>query len=106
MRRLLITATVALLAFPGLSPVLAQDQTIVVAVHCSVPESASISNESSAPITVMLVGSLFRPRENEPFRRNDPLQPMESLTYGFGPDDMGINLTDQSIFAPDEPAEG
>ena len=108
MKRLLIPALVALFALllvASLSS--AQTGTILVTVSCtSTPESTTVTNNTTMGITVQSVGSIFQPRAEEPFPRNDQLAPGQSITYESGATASLNRLTDQEIFISSVAEEG
>ncbi len=88
---MLALATYALTAvIPPLRPVaprLAEAATpaVTVTVGCTTnPETARVKNNRSVTITVRTVGSIYRPRSNEPFYVNRTLPAGGTVTFKSG----------------------
>jgi hypothetical protein len=75
---------------------------VSVSVSCySNPERVSVHNGRSRSITITSVGSIYRPRSNEPFYVYDRLGSGRSITYTFGQGRGPNRLTRAYIFNND-----
>jgi len=83
---------------------------LTVTVDCfSSRERVTIKNTRSATVTIKTVGSLYKPRSNEPFRVNRKLAAGKTVSYYSGRGasaSSAYTLTRQSIFNNDVAAEG
>jgi hypothetical protein len=59
-------------------------------------EYVTVSNHSPQAITIQSVGSLYKPRADEPFPRDDRLRPGGSITYEAGSGARRNTLTRES----------
>jgi hypothetical protein len=83
---------------------------LTVTVDCySSRERVTIKNTRSATVTIKTVGSLYKPRSNEPYAVNRKLSAGKTISFysGSGASASNANtLTRQSIFSNDVAAEG
>jgi hypothetical protein len=100
-RYLLILLAVVILAWSVPAGVAAaQEEELAVRLACDSDrrgvEYVTVSNHSSQAITIQSVGSLYKPRADEPFPRNDRLRPGGSITYEAGSGARSNTLTRES----------
>ena len=75
---------------------------VKVVVNCySNPETARVTNNTNRRIKVKKVGSIYKPRSNEPFRVNRTLRRGKSITFQSGYDAKRNVLTRQYIYNHD-----
>lgn len=108
---ILALAVVAVgLPFVGPSTVDAATPALTVTLDCySSRERVTIKNNRSATVTIRTVGSLYKPRSNEPFTVTRKLAAGKSVSYYSGSGasaSSAYTLTRQSIFANDVATEG
>lgn len=73
--------------------------SVTVAVGCyGNPETVKVTNGTNASITIRSIGSLYQPRDNEPFAINASLGAGKSRTYEAGGAADSNILTRQYIF--------
>jgi hypothetical protein len=75
---------------------------VKVTVGCrSNPETARVENNTNHRIKIKSVGSVYKPRSNEPFRIGDGLGPGRSVVFESGDDANHDVLTGQYIYNND-----
>ncbi len=80
--------------------------SVRVAVDCTGnPERTTIINDTRQTITITSIGSLYQPRANEPFRRNQALAAGARMTFQSGPRATTNVLTPQRIYNDEHLAE-
>jgi hypothetical protein len=106
---ILAVATIGL-PFVGPSTADASTPALTVTVACfSNPERVTIKNNRSATVTIRTVGSLYKPRSNEPFSVSRKLGPGKSVSFyagGAASSSSANTLTRQYIFNNDISSEG
>ncbi len=114
-RRRMLGAILALaigaIGLPFVGPSTADAATgLTVTLDCySSRERVTIKNTRSATVTIKTVGSLYKPRSNEPFTVNRKLAAGKSVSYYTGSGasaSSAYTLTRQSIFNNDVASEG
>ncbi len=114
-RRRMLGAILALavvaVGLPIVGPSTAEAATgLTVTLDCySSRERVTIKNTRSATVTIRTVGSLYKPRSNEPFTVNRKLAAGKSVSYYSGSGasaSSAYTLTRQSIFNNDIATEG
>jgi hypothetical protein len=87
----------------GLSPQPVEAASKVkVSVSCrSNPETTRVENNTNHRIKVRKVGSIYKPRSNEPFTVNRTLRPNRAITFESGFDANRNVLTRQYIYNND-----
>lgn len=86
----------------GLSPRPAEAAGVKVVVKCAGgPEITRVENNTSHRVTVRKVGSVYRPRSNEPFRVNVTLRRGRAVIFESGYDANRNTLTRQYIYNND-----
>lgn len=98
-----VLALVAGLATATAAPALATTPALSVTAYCySNPERVVVHNNRTYAITIKSVGSLYRPRSNEPFYKYVKIYPGKTVTFYSGYAASSTNsrtLTRQYIFA-------
>jgi hypothetical protein len=84
----------------SITPVAASGVSITVSCHSN-PERVTVRNNRSRAITVASVGSIYKPRSNEPFYVYDRVGAGRSITYTFGQGRGSHRLTRAYIFNND-----
>lgn len=75
---------------------------VKVVVNCkSNPETARVTNNTNRRIKVKKVGSIYKPRSNEPFRVNKTLRRGKTITFQSGSSARSNVLTRQYIYNND-----
>ncbi len=69
------------------------------------PELTTIINNTGQTITITSIGSLYRPRQNEPFRRGQQVAAGSRFTYQTGENAVTNVLARQEIYNDDRLAE-
>jgi len=107
---ILTLAVVVGLPFVGPSTADAATAALTVTVDCySSRERVTLKNNRSATVTIKTVGSLYKPRSNEPFTVNRKLAAGKSVSFYSGRGasaSSAYTLTRQAIFANDVASEG
>jgi len=88
----------------GLAPRFAEAAPAVqVNVNCtSNPERTAVKNNTNSSIKVRTVGSIYKPRSNEPFLVNRTLKPRQTITFQSGSNANGSTaLTTAYIYNND-----
>jgi hypothetical protein len=106
-------ALVVALALALVAPLLlhaapiAASSKVVITLNCTgSPETTKIKNNTSAQITITSVGSLYKPRTNEPFALHQSVSAGHSITYQTGSNAVSHVLTHQAIYANGVSSEG
>ncbi len=107
----ILALSVVVVGLPFVGPSTADAATgLTVTVDCySSKERVTIKNTRSATVTIKTVGSLYKPRSNEPFTVNRKLAAGKSVSYYTGSGasaSSAYTLTRQSIFSNDVASEG
>jgi hypothetical protein len=103
----LLAALVLPLAVAHPTPVGAAVPKVTIGLHClSTPETTRVTHTTAATITVETVGSLYRPRSNEPFTVNTKLGAGKSITYQTGAPATSHVLTHHYIYGNTATSEG
>jgi hypothetical protein len=100
---MLLLALMGPFSTPGLSPHPAEAAAAVkVDVSCrSDPEKTRVENNTNHRITIRTVGSIYKPRSNEPFRVDVRLRPDSAITFESGSDANRHVLTHLFIYNND-----
>jgi hypothetical protein len=107
----LLALAVVAIGLPFVGPSTADAATgLTITVDCySSRERVTIKNTRTATVTIKTVGSLYKPRSNEPFTVNRKLAAGKSDSYYSGRGasaSSAYTLTRQSIFSNDVASEG
>lgn len=75
---------------------------VVVKVQCDGnPEATRVTNNRSGAVKIKNVGSIYKPRSNEPFRVDLRLAPGKTVAFETGYDANSNTLTRQYIYNSD-----
>lgn len=75
---------------------------VKVAVNCrSTPETTRVTNNTNRRIVVKKVGSIYQPRDNEPFTVKVSVRPGKAVAFQSGSGARGRVLTGQYIYEND-----
>lgn len=108
----ILALSIVVLGLPAVSPSTTDAATaaLTVSVGCYASrEKTTIRNNRSATVTIKTVGSLYKPRSNEPFSVNRKLAAGKSVSFYTGSGasaSSSTTLTRQSIFSNDVASEG
>lgn len=92
---------------PAAPPASSGSPKVAITLNCaSNPETTRIKNTGTASVTIRTIGSLYRPRSNEPFSVNKTLAAGASYTYQTGAAASSHVLTNQYIYSNGVSSEG